>query len=193
MLDNLSKYNILLASKSPRRRELLSQLLIPFHCVAIGGIDESFPESMPAVEVPEYLSRVKASAYASTIKENDLLITADTLVIKGNKIYGKPHSKEQAHEMLRELSGNEHKVITGVTLMTLSKTVTFASETTVKFAELSEEDINHYIDNYKPFDKAGAYGIQEWIGCVAIEWINGSYYNVMGLPMHRLYDELKNF
>lgn len=94
--------------------------------------------------------------------------------------------------MLRELSGNEHKVITGVTLMTLSKTVTFASETTVKFAELSEEDINHYIDNYKPFDKAGAYGIQEWIGCVAIEWINGSYYNVMGLPMHRLYDELKN-
>lgn len=193
MLENLSKYNILLASKSPRRRELLSQLMIPFHCIAVGGIDESFPAEMPARDVPEYLSRIKASAYAATINDNDLLITADTLVIKGDRIFGKPTSQDHARQMLRDLSGEEHQVITGVTIMTKDKTLTFASETTVKFADLSDDDINHYVVNFNPIDKAGAYGIQEWIGCIAVEWINGSYYNVMGLPVHRLYQELKKF
>ncbi len=193
MLENLEKYHILLASKSPRRRELLADLRIPFNCVNICGIEESHPDDMPADKVPEYLANMKADAYIRNIMTNEMVITADTLVIKGDKIYGKPHSQREAMDMLGELSGEVHKVISGVCILTKDKRISFSSETEVKFAELSDEDILYYVDNYLPLDKAGAYGIQEWIGCVAVEWIRGSFYNVMGLPVHLLYHQLKKF
>ena len=193
MLENLNKYHVLLASKSPRRRELLSDLRIPFSSINLGGIDESYPEDMPKTEVPQHIANKKADAYLENIHYNEMIITADTLVIKENKIYGKPKSREDAEQMLRELSGKVHTVITGVCILTVDRRTSFTSTTEVKFAELSEEDINYYVENYLPLDKAGAYGIQEWIGCIAVEWINGSFYNVMGLPVHRLYQELKLF
>lgn len=193
MLENLNKYHILLASKSPRRRELLSNLRVPFNCISLGGIDETYPEDMPADEVPQFLANKKADAYIGNINTNEMVITADTLVIKGDKIYGKPKNQEEALSMLRELSGEVHKVISGVCILTKDRRTSFTSETEVKFANLNDEDIRYYIENYLPLDKAGAYGIQEWIGCVAVEWINGSFYNVMGLPVHRLYQELKLF
>lgn len=193
MLENLNKYHILLASKSPRRRELLSNLRVPFNCINLGGIDETYPEDMPADEVPQFLANKKADAYIGNINTNEMVITADTLVIKGDKIYGKPKNQEEALSMLRELSGEVHKVISGVCILTKDRRTSFTSETEVKFANLNDEDIRYYIENYLPLDKAGAYGIQEWIGCVAVEWIKGSFYNVMGLPVHRLYQELKLF
>ena len=193
MLENLNKYHILLASKSPRRRELLSNLRVPFNCISLGGIDETYPEDMPANEVPQFLANKKADAYISNINTNEMVITADTLVIKGDKIYGKPKNQEEALSMLGELSGEVHKVISGVCILTKDRRTSFPSETEVKFANLNDEDIRYYIENYLPLDKAGAYGIQEWIGCVAVEWIKGSFYNVMGLPVHRLYQELKLF
>lgn len=192
-LANLSKYDILLASKSPRRRELLSTLRIPFHCISIGGIDESYPEDMPREEVPIFLANKKADAYIAEMKPNDMIITADTLVIKDNKIYGKPSDADDARRMLHELSSCVHKVVTGVCILTSNRRVGFSSETEVKFTELSDDDINYYVENFIPLDKAGAYGIQEWIGCIAVEWIKGSYYNVIGLPLHSLYQELKHF
>lgn len=193
MLENLNKYHILLASKSPRRRELLSNLRVPFNCISLGGIDETYPKDMPANEVPQFLANKKADAYISNINTNEMVITADTLVIKGDKIYGKPKNQEEALSMLGELSGEIHKVISGVCILTKDRRTSFTSETEVKFANLNDEDIRYYIENYLPLDKAGAYGIQEWIGCVAVEWIKGSFYNVMGLPVHRLYQELKLF
>ncbi len=193
MLENLNKYHILLASKSPRRRELLSNLRVPFNCISLGGIDETYPKDMPANEVPQFLANKKADAYISNINTNEMVITADTLVIKGDKIYGKPKNQEEALSMLGELSGEVHKVISGVCILTKDRRTSFTSETEVKFANLNDEDIRYYIENYLPLDKAGAYGIQEWIGCVAVEWIKGSFYNVMGLPVHRLYQELKLF
>lgn len=193
MLENLNKYHILLASKSPRRRELLSNLRVPFNCISLGGIDETYPEDMPANEVPQFLANKKADAYIGNINTNEMVITADTLVIKGDKIYGKPKNQEEALSMLGELSGEVHKVISGVCILTKDRRTSFTSETEVKFANLNDEDIRYYIENYLPLDKAGAYGIQEWIGCVAVEWIKGSFYNVMGLPVHRLYQELKLF
>ncbi len=193
MLENLNKYHILLASKSPRRRELLSDLRIPFSPISLGGIDESYPEDMPKTEVPQYIANKKADAYLENIRGNEMIITADTLVIKDKKVYGKPKSSSEAVQMLKELSGKVHTVITGVCILTADRRTSFTSETEVKFAELSEEDITYYVENYLPLDKAGAYGIQEWIGCIAVEWINGSFYNVMGLPVHRLYQELKLF
>ena len=193
MLDNLKKYHVLLASKSPRRRELLAELMIPFNPISIGGIDETYPESLPAVDIPQYLADRKADAYFSFIKDNELIITADTLVIKNNKVLGKPHNEEQAFEMLTTLSGNTHKVVSGVCIFTKDRRVSFSSITEVTFSPLSEEEIKFYIDHFRPFDKAGSYGIQEWIGCVAVQAINGSFYNVMGLPVHQLYQELKLF
>ncbi len=192
-LKNLIKYNILLASKSPRRRELFQTLRIPFHCISIGGIDESYPDEMPHSEVPLFIANKKADAYIEEIKDDEMVITADTLVIKEEKIYGKPHDAAEAFGMLRELSGCIHKVITGVCIATAKQRTSFTVETEVKFRDITDNEINYYIENFTPFDKAGAYGIQEWIGCVAVEWINGSYYNVMGLPVHRLYQELKQF
>lgn len=193
MLSNLQKYHILLASKSPRRRELLSSLRIHFNCISIGGISEDYPEDMLKSEVPLFLANKKADAYLSKMKDTDIVITADTVVILDNEIYGKPKDREGAIDMLHNLSGKVHKVITGVCILSKHRRICFTSETEVKFAPLSDEEIVYYVDNYLPLDKAGAYGIQEWIGSVAVEWINGSFYNVMGLPVHQLYHELKNF
>lgn len=193
MLNNLSKYRILLASKSPRRRELLSQLRIPFNVITIGGIDETYPEDLAADDIPQYIANKKADAYSQYIKGNELIITADTLVILDGKVLGKPKDQKAAVEMLEKLSGKTHKVITGVSISTAQKRTTFSTVTEVKFANLEKSDIIYYVDNFLPFDKAGGYGIQEWIGCVAVEGIVGSFYNVMGLPVHQLYKELTIF
>lgn len=191
MLDNLNKYNIILASASPRRRELLSGLGVSFETLCLPGIDESFPDSLPANEVAGYISVKKAEAYKQQMQTNQLIITADTIVVSANRILGKPHSRENAVEMLRFLSGKTHHVITGVTILTTDKQKTFSVSTDVTFADITDEEINYYIDCYQPMDKAGAYGIQEWIGFIAVESISGSYFNVMGLPIQRLYQELK--
>lgn len=193
MLDNLKYYKVLLASKSPRRRELLSQLRVPFNVVSLGGIEEIYPDNLPAEDIPQYLANRKADAYLKNFSDNELIITADTLVILGNRVLGKPRDMDDARKMLAELSGKIHHVVTGVCISTHHKRITFSAVTEVKFAELSEQDIDYYVENFLPLDKAGAYGIQEWIGCVAVEWIRGSYYNVMGLPVHQLYKELSNF
>lgn len=193
MLTNLNGYKIYLASKSPRRRELMQMLRIPFNVISIGGIDESFPDTIPPLEVPQYISEKKADSYQERILENDMVITADTMVICGDRIMGKPKDNEDAVRMLLLLSGKSHHVATGVTISTSRRRTSFTTVTEVKFAQISEEEARFYVDNYHPLDKAGAYGIQEWIGAVAVSGINGSYYNVMGLPVHRLYQELKLF
>lgn len=193
MFENLQKYDILLASKSPRRRELLTQLRLPFKVVTIGGIDESYPESLPAEEVPLYLANLKADAYLKMLRDNELIITADTLVILENRIMGKPAGREEAIKMLTALSGKTHHVVSGVSLTSRERRTSFTVKTDVTFAALTPEEIEYYVDNFLPFDKAGAYGIQEWIGCVAVEKIEGSFYNVMGLPVHQLYKELERF
>lgn len=193
MLENLKDYNIILASGSPRRKELLAGLGINFETKVLKGIDESYPNNIPAKEVAEYISKQKAAAYKNILNDKDMIITADTVVINGKEILGKPHNKQQASEMLENLSNKTHSVVTGVTILTKEKSISFSTETKVDFAKLSGEEINYYIDNYKPFDKAGAYGIQEWIGYVAVKSISGSYFNVMGLPIQRLYQELKNW
>ncbi|MDE5901955.1 MAG: Maf family nucleotide pyrophosphatase [Muribaculaceae bacterium] len=193
MLKNLDNYKILLGSKSPRRRELLQLLRIPFTVVNIHNVEEKWPEGMPACDVPQYLSGIKADAYLDHLHDNELIITADTLVILGERIFGKPHSAKEACEMLSTLSGKTHQVITGVTIATHRMRDSFTAVTDVKFGQLSADEIRYYVDSFAPFDKAGAYGIQEWIGGVAVEEINGSFYNVMGLPIHRLYRQLKNF
>ena len=191
MLKHLKNYRIILASNSPRRKELLAGLGIPFEVKTLPGIDETYPEALRPSEVAEYISREKANAYADRMEENELLITADTIVVCGDKIMGKPENAADACRMLRELSGAVHQVYTGVTLTTMHLQRSFTAATDVRFAVLSDEEINHYVKAYRPFDKAGAYGIQEWIGYVGVESIHGSYFNVMGLPIQRLYQELK--
>lgn len=186
-------YEILLGSGSPRRRELLGMMDIPFRHIAIKDVEEVFPSDMPAENVPAYLSHLKADAYRTELKANQLLITADTDVILDGKILGKPSNAADAVDMIRRLSGQVHKVVSGVTLTTTDRQRTFAETTTVKFCKLSDEQIIYYVDRYKPLDKAGAYGIQEWIGLTGIEAINGCFYNVMGLPTAALYRELQEF
>lgn len=193
VLNCLKKYKVVLGSNSPRRRELLAGLDINFEVQTIAGIDESYPETLEVKEIPVYLAKKKAEAYLSTMPEDELLITADTIVWTFDQILGKPKDREEAIEMLRKLSGQVHEVITGVCLTTKEKMVSFAATSSVHFAELEEEEIIYYVDKYRPFDKAGSYGIQEWIGYVAVESINGSFYNVMGLPVRLLYQQLKNF
>lgn len=193
MLKNLEKYKILLASKSPRRRELLRHIRIPFNVVTISGIDESYPDNLPSIEVAQFISEKKADVYQKHIKENEMVITADTIVVCGDEIFGKPKDEIKAVEMLMKLSGRTHKVVTGVTITTTSRRTSFSVMTDVTFSEITAEEADYYVENFLPFDKAGAYGIQEWIGCVAVESINGSFYNVMGLPLNRLYQELKLF
>lgn len=193
MLENLEKYEILLASKSPRRRELLTQMRIPFKPVSLGGIDESYPPTLPATEVPLFIANRKADAYMRMIRDNELIITADTLVILGDRIMGKPKDRENAVDMLLTLAGKTHQVVSGVCIMTKDRRKTFTVTTDVNFANLTREEVEYYVDSFQPFDKAGAYGIQEWIGCVAVKSIEGSFYNVMGLPVHQLYNELKDF
>ena len=193
MLDNLKKYNIVLASNSPRRKELLQRMGLNFKVRTLFGIDESYSDSLRGEDIVRYISRSKANAYRSSMAPDELLITADTIVYIDGKVLGKPQSPENAKEMLRTLSGKIHQVITGVTILTANRTEDFGVTSQVKFAELTDDEINFYVDNYLPFDKAGAYGIQEWIGIVAVEEIKGSYFNVVGLPVQRLYQKLKTF
>lgn len=193
-LDNLSKYRIILASGSPRRRELMSLLDIDFEVNTSIDVDESH-DGISSREVAPFLSRVKADAYRALLTPdgNELVITADTVVILDDKVLGKPHDSSEAVEMLTALSGRVHEVITGVTVMTADKSVTFSATSKVEFAPLSTAEIEYYVNRFRPLDKAGAYGIQEWIGAAGIRGIDGSFYNVMGLPVHRLYETLKEF
>ncbi len=156
----------------------------------IKGIDESYPAQLPVLDIAQYISRKKALVYQRDMSPQDIIITADTVVILGDEVLGKPHSCEEACAMLRQLSGKTHKVVTGVTIVMQGHTSSFSAVTDVEFAPLNDQVINYYVDHYRPLDKAGAYGIQEWIGCVGVRHINGSFYNVMGLPLHRLYTEL---
>lgn len=182
---------IILASNSPRRKELLGALEIDFEVRIMDGIDETYPQGLTMTGIPEHISSQKASAYA--LGDNELLIAADTIVYLDGEVLGKPADAKEACDMLAKLSGKTHQVITGVTMRTLERTHTFSCVTEVTFAELTMEQIQYYVKNYAPFDKAGAYGIQEWIGCVGVTSINGSYYNVMGLPVQRLNQELNAF
>lgn len=193
MLDNLNKYHILLASKSPRRRDLLKMLEIPFDIAESIEVEETYPNDLEPVNVPVYLATLKAEAYRALAGEHDLVITADTVVINRDRILGKPENLQDAKNMLKIMSGHTHTVVTGVCLTTADKQISFDVRTEVEFASLTIEDIDYYIDNFKPLDKAGAYGIQEWIGAVAVRGIKGSFYNVMGLPVHQLYIKLKDF
>ena len=205
---------LILASNSPRRKELLAGLGIPYDVLVIKGIDESYPDDLPANEVAEYIARKKAKAYVNNnennsslftlplgsaaftkasgrLKESSLLLTADTIVVCDGEILGKPRDAEDACSMLRKLSGKTHQVYTGYCLQKGEKIISGTVCSDVTFKELSDEEITHYVNEYKPFDKAGAYGIQEWIGYIGITGIRGSYYNVMGLPVQRIYEELK--
>ena len=193
MLNNLEKYRIVLGSNSPRRKELLAGLDLQFEVETIPGIDESYPDTLTSEAIPLYIARKKAEAYLDKMSDNELLITADTIVATYDRILGQPANREEAIEMLRYLSDHVHEVITGVCLTTKDKTVSFSVASAVCFGRLEEEDIIYYVDKYRPFDKAGSYGIQEWIGYIGVEAINGSFYNVMGLPVQRLYQELKKF
>ncbi len=193
MLENLNKYEIVLASNSPRRKELLQRMGVNFKVRTLFGIDESYPDSLRGEDIVCYISRNKAKAYQSSMAPNELLITADTIVYVDGEVMGKPKNAKQAKEMLHKLSGKTHQVITGVTIVTAKRTENFGVTSQVKFTNITDEEINFYVDNYLPFDKAGAYGIQEWIGIVAVEEIKGSYFNVVGLPVQRLYQKLKTF
>lgn len=193
MLENLQKYNIVLASNSPRRKELLQRMGVNFKVRTLYGIDESYPSELRGEDIVRFISRSKAQAYRSSMAADELLITADTIVYLAGEVLGKPKGADEAKAMLRKLSGKTHQVITGVTVITPDRTENFGVTSQVKFAEITDEEIDFYVDNYLPFDKAGAYGIQEWIGIVAVEDIKGSYFNVVGLPVQRLYQILKTF
>tara|TARA_Y100000589_G_scaffold331027_1_gene382698 strand:- start:14421 stop:15014 length:594 start_codon:yes stop_codon:yes gene_type:complete len=191
MLKKILGTPILLGSQSPRRRNLMAQLGFTNIRTAVAQAEETFPESLPAKEIPEYLARQKAVELLSHKQPGELLITADTMVFLGEEILGKPQSELDAKLMLKKLSGKTHRVITGVCLAKENELKTFSEVTEVTFSALSKEEIDYYVENFKPMDKAGSYGIQEWIGYIGIEKLNGCYYNVMGLPLHRLYEEIK--
>ena len=193
MLDNLKKYHIILASNSPRRRELLAGLGLDFEVRVLPDIEESYPEDLPVAQIAEYIAREKSDAYRPLMGDDDLIITADTIVVAGNEVMGKPADAADAHRMLRRLSGCTHQVITGVCLATKEQRKHFSVTTDVTFKVLTDDEIDHYIAVYRPFDKAGAYGIQEWIGFIGVNGLQGSYFNVMGLPVQRLYEELKKW
>jgi septum formation protein len=184
---------IILASNSPRRRELLAGLDISFEVKVIPGIDESYPEDLPAVEVPQYISKAKADAYLGMIDNDTMVITADTVVVLDDEILGKPVDDDDARRILHKLSGKTHQVITGVCLTSLDKQRVFAVTTGVTFKQFTEQEIDYYVSHYHPLDKAGAYGIQEWIGHIGVTALNGSYFNVMGLPVQRIYMEMQDF
>lgn len=191
--EKLVDKELILASASPRRRQLMEEAGMRFTLAAKFECDESYPATLPAAEVAPYLSALKSEAYPETLSENEILVTADTAVVVGDAVLGKPADRDEACDMLRSMSGRSHKVYTGVTLRSHDKRRTFAVETLVYFRDMSDDEIAYYVDNYRPYDKAGAYGIQEWIGYVAIERIEGSFFNVMGLPVQRLYTELMAF
>lgn len=191
-LENLQKYEIILASQSPRRQQLLQDLGLQFSVQSM-NVDESFPDNLPMEEIPVYLARLKASAFLPQLKNNQLVITADTIVWLDGHVLNKPADYQDAYRMLSDLSGNKHQVITGVCLLSAEKKVSFFVSTDVWFKELEDKEIRYYLDHYRPYDKAGAYGIQEWIGYIGIHHIEGSFFNVMGLPIQTLYEHLKTF
>lgn len=191
--EKLARYRLLLASQSPRRRELLTGCGLPYTLAPKYEVEETYPANLPAEQVPAYLSRLKSEGMPRPLTEEEILLTADTVVIAEGQILGKPHDREEALTMLRTLSGRSHTVITGVTLRSCHKSETFSARSEVFFRALSEEELAWYVDTYRPYDKAGSYGIQEWIGYAGIERIEGSFYNVMGLPIQRVYVELEKF
>ena len=182
---------IILSSNSPRRKELLAGLGVDFEVRVLKGVDERYPDDIPLNEVPLYIAIEKASAY--TVAKDELVVTADTVVIVDNEILGKPKDRAEAYGMLRKISGKTHQVVTGVCLTTIDDQRSFTVTTDVEFKEVSDNEIYYYIDKYRPFDKAGAYGIQEWIGYVGVLSLKGSYYNVMGLPVQRIYEEFTSY
>lgn len=190
-MDFLSRYDVILASNSPRRKELLSGLDITYTIKTLPDVDESYPAELQGQDIATYISRKKADAYRNQLAENTLLITADTIVILEGQVYGKPVDENDAKRMLHALSGKTHEVVTGVCITTREVQRVFAVSSEVRFSKLGDDEIDYYVSRYKPLDKAGAYGVQEWIGYVAVEYISGSYFNIMGLPIQRLYRELK--
>lgn len=182
---------LILASNSPRRKELLAGLGLPFEVHVLKDIDESYPDDLPVSEVALYIAGKKADAYRATLADDELVITADTVVIVGDEILGKPVDEADAERMLRLISSRTHQVTTGVCMLTTTNERRFAVTTDVTFKQLSDDEIRYYITKYRPFDKAGAYGIQEWIGYVGVTCLHGSYYNVMGLPVQRIYETLQ--
>ena len=191
--DKLKTWHLILASQSPRRRQLLAEAGLDYTLAPKFECDEVYPSELPAEQVAEYLSRLKSEAYPDVLAANDILLTADTVVVSDGRILGKPASEQEAVAMIGSLSGKEHEVITGVTLRSAEQVKSFSSHSKVRFRVLTDEEIEYYVKTYAPMDKAGAYGIQEWIGYVGIEGIEGSFFNVMGLPIQRLYCELDSF
>ena len=189
MLDNLKKYKVILASNSPRRKELLAGLGVDYEVRTLPDVDESYPDTLQGADIPLYIAKEKADAYRNMLQPGELMITADTIVWLDGRVLGKPKDREDALCMLRDMSGRTHEVFTGVCITTTEWQRSFAAQTEVRFAELSEEE-TYYVDKFQPMDKAGAYGVQEWIGFIGVENISGSYYNIMGLPVQRLYKEL---
>lgn len=190
MLDNLKKYKVILASNSPRRKELLAGLGVDYEVRTLPDVDESYPETLQGADIPLYIAKEKADAYVAMMQPGELMITADTIVWLDGKVLGKPRDREDALQMLRTMSGRTHEVFTGVCITTTDWQRSFTAQTEVRFATFSEEEIAYYVDNFQPMDKAGAYGVQEWIGFIGVENISGSYYNIMGLPVQKLYREL---
>ncbi len=191
--EKLRPYRLLLASQSPRRRELLTGSGLPYTLAPKYPCEERYPDTLPAEDVPLFLSRLKSEAYPGPLAANDILLTADTVVVVAGRVLGKPCDREDAVSMLRTLSGCSHTVVTGVTFRSETQIHTFGARSEVRFRRLTDEEIDYYIDTYRPYDKAGSYGVQEWIGYVAIEHIDGSFYNVMGLPIQKVYTELEKF
>ena len=190
MLDNLKKYKVILASNSPRRKELLAGLGVDYEVRTLPDVDESYPETLQGADIPLYIAKEKADAYVAMMQPGELMITADTIVWLDGKVLGNPRDREDALQMLRTMSGRTHEVFTGVCITTTDWQRSFTAQTEVRFATLSKEEIAYYVDNFQPMDKAGAYGVQEWIGFIGVENISGSYYNIMGLPVQKLYREL---
>ena len=190
MLDNLEKYKVILASGSPRRRELMVGLGVNYEVRILPDVDESYPDTLQGEEIPLYIAKEKADAYIPMMQPDELIITADTIVWLDGEVLGKPRDSEDALQMLRTMLGRTHEVFTGVCITTTDWQRSFTAQTEVRFATLSEDEIIYYVDNFKPMDKAGAYGVQEWIGFIGVENISGSYYNIMGLPVQKLYREL---
>ncbi|MDE5702000.1 Maf-like protein [uncultured Bacteroides sp.] len=190
MLDNLKKYKVILASNSPRRKELLAGLGVDYEVRTLPDVDESYPENLQGADIPLYIAKEKANAYIALMQPGELIITADTIVWLDGQVLGKPVDREDALRMLRQMSGRVHEVFTGVCITTTEWQRSFSAQTEVRFATLSEEEMAYYVDKFQPMDKAGAYGVQEWIGFIGVENISGSYYNIMGLPVQKLYREL---
>lgn len=191
MLDNLKKYKVILASNSPRRKDLLAGLGVEYEVRTMPDVDESYPSTLKGADIPLYISQEKANAYCSMLQSDELMITADTIVWLEGEVLGKPADRAEAISMLQRMSGRTHEVYTGVSITTTEWQRSFAVQTEVKFATLTNEEIVYYVDRFQPMDKAGAYGVQEWIGFIGVEHIEGSYFNIMGLPVQRLYKELK--